>query len=88
MLKSGGDDLIFVPPISKTGGDMSPPSPPRIDAPDCRANFASKVVTFPVHNINMYKIRKFRVAIFSLFYNICQPNFAILLILRCSFELW
>ena len=28
MLKSGGDDLIFVPPTSKTGGDMSPPSPP------------------------------------------------------------
>ena len=38
MLKSEGDDLIFVPPISKTGGDMSPypPPPPRIDAPDER----------------------------------------------------
>jgi hypothetical protein len=28
MLKSGGDNYIFVPPTQKTGGDASPPSPP------------------------------------------------------------
>ena len=47
----------------------------------------TKIVTFSVRNINIYKIRKLREAIFSVFYNICKPNFAILLILRCSFEL-
>ena len=35
----------------------------------------------------IYKIRILGEAIFSVFYNM-QPNFAILLISRCSFELW
>jgi hypothetical protein len=34
------------------------------------------------------KICKLCKAIFSAFYNISQPNFAILLILVCSFSLW
>ena len=47
-----------------------------------------QVVTFSVRNINIYQIRKLREAIFSLFYNIFQPNYPILLILQCSFERW
>ena len=43
---------------------------------------------FPVCNTNIYKICELRRAIFSTFYNISQPNFAVLLILRCSFQLW
>ena len=46
------------------------------------------MVTFSVRNTNIYKICKLREAIFSVFYNFCQPNLAILLILRYSFELW
>ena len=46
-----------------------------------------KLVTFSVRDTNIYKFDKLREAIFSVFHNICQPNFAILLILRCSFKL-
>jgi hypothetical protein len=38
-----------------------------------------------IYNTNIYKICELQKAIFSSFYNISQPNFAILLILRCSF---
>ena len=41
-----------------------------------------------VRNTKVYKIRKLCRAIFSSFYNILQPNFAILLILGCSSMLW
>jgi hypothetical protein len=47
--------------------------------------FRPKVVQIPVRNTNQYKICKFRRAIFSTFYNISQPNLAVLLILTCSF---
>ena len=46
---------------------------------------AQKMVTFSARNTNVYKIWKLRRAIFSVFYNISPPNFAILLILRSSF---
>ena len=49
------------------------------------ATFVSNVVDFPMRNINIYKIRKLRV--FSIFYDISPLNFAILLNLRCSFQL-
>ena len=48
-------------------------------------NFSSKMVTFSARKTNIYKIWKLRKAIFSVFYNISPPNFAILLILRSSF---
>jgi hypothetical protein len=38
-----------------------------------------------IYNTNIYKICELQKATFSSFYNISQPNFAILLILRCSF---
>ena len=38
------------------------------------------MVTFSTRNTNIYKIRKLHRAIFSVFYNISPPNFAILLI--------
>ena len=47
-----------------------------------RGNFSSKMVTFSARNTNVYKICKLRKAIFSVFYNISPPNFAILLILH------
>ena len=50
-----------------------------------RGNFSSKMVTFSARNTNIYKICKLRRPIFSVFYNISPPNFAVLLILRCSF---
>ena len=37
------------------------------------------MVDLPVHNKNIYKIRKLRRDIFSVIYNISSPNFAILL---------
>jgi hypothetical protein len=43
---------------------------------------------FPARNANIYKICELHSAIFSSFYSNSQPNFAILLILRCSFQLW
>jgi hypothetical protein len=46
-------------------------------------HFGSKMVMFPVRNANIYKICELHRAIFSSFYNNSQPNFAILLILRC-----
>ena len=46
--------------------------------------FGSKMVTISTRNINILKICKLRKAIFSVFYNILQPNFAILLILISS----
>ena len=52
-----------------------------------RANFVTKMVTYSVRNINIYKIRKL-CEVISIFYNICEQNFAILLILRSSLELW
>ena len=39
---------------------------------------------FSLRNTKVYKIRKLCTAIFSSFYNISRPNFAILLILGCS----
>ena len=50
-----------------------------------RGNFSSKMVTFSARNTNVYKICKLRRAIFSIFYNISPPNFAILPILISSF---
>ena len=50
-----------------------------------RGNFSSKMVTISARNTNVYKICKLRRAIFSVFYNISPPNFAILLILTSSF---
>ena len=47
-----------------------------------------KVVIFAARNTNIYKICQLRRAIFSSFYNNFQPNFAILLILRRSYQLW
>ena len=47
--------------------------------------FSSKMVTFSARKTNIYKICKLRRAIFSVSYNILPPNFAVLLILRCSF---
>ncbi len=47
--------------------------------------FGSKVVQISVRNTKVYKIREICWAISSAFYNISRPNFAILLILRCSF---
>jgi hypothetical protein len=40
-----------------------------------------------VFNANIYKICEFHRSIFSSFYNNSQPNFEILLIWRCSFQL-
>jgi hypothetical protein len=51
-------------------------------------HFRSKNGYFPARNANIYKICELHRAIFSSFYNISQPNFAILLILRNSFQLW
>ena len=39
------------------------------------------------HNTNVYKICQIRKAIFSIFQNISQPNFTILLSLGCSFHI-
>ena len=50
-----------------------------------RGNFSSKMETFSARNTNIYKICKLYRAIFSVFYNISPPNFAILLIFRSSF---
>jgi hypothetical protein len=47
--------------------------------------FGPKMVAISAPNRKVYKICKFCKAIFSAFYNISQPNFAILLILVCSF---
>ena len=47
--------------------------------------FGSKMVTISARKYtNIYKICKLRKAIFSVFYNISQPNFEILLILISS----
>ena len=46
--------------------------------------FGSKMVTISARNTNILKICKLRKAIFSVFYNISQPNFAILVILISS----
>jgi hypothetical protein len=47
--------------------------------------FGPDVIAISAHNTNVYKIWKLCNAIFSSFYNISRPNFAILLILVCSF---
>jgi hypothetical protein len=47
--------------------------------------FQPKVVIFTARNTNIYKICELHRAIFSSFYNISQPNFAVLLIRRCFF---
>ena len=47
-----------------------------------------KPYQFSVRNTKVYKIRELCRAIFSSFYNISRPNFAILLILGCSSMLW
>ena len=43
------------------------------------ATFGPKVVILSARNTKIYKIRELRTAIFSTFYNISRPNFAILL---------
>ena len=51
--------------------------------------FDSKMVIFPVRNVNNTKFdRELHRAIFSAFYKNSQLNFANLLLLRCSFEMW
>jgi hypothetical protein len=47
--------------------------------------FEPKVVQTSARNTKIYQIFEICRAIFSAFYNISGPNFAILLILRCSF---
>jgi hypothetical protein len=47
--------------------------------------FEPKMVTISARNTNILKICKLRKAVFSAFYNISQPNFAILLISLFSF---
>ena len=47
--------------------------------------FGSKVVQTSARNTKVYKTREICTTIFSAFYNISRPNFAILLTLRCSF---
>jgi hypothetical protein len=49
------------------------------------SQFEPKMVTISARNTNILKICKLRKAIFSVFYNISQLNFAILLISLCSF---
>jgi hypothetical protein len=50
--------------------------------------FEPKVAHFPRVILKYSKFANFTaLAIFFVFYNISQPNFAILLILGCSFEL-
>ena len=44
------------------------------------------VVAISARNTKVYKICELCKAIFSAFYNMSQPNFAILLILVCSFR--
>ena len=44
------------------------------------------IVAISARNTKVYKICELCKAIFSAFYNISQPNFAILLILVCSFR--
>ena len=44
-------------------------------------------ITF-TRNKNVYKICQIRKAIFSIVYNILQPNFPILLSLECYFKMW
>jgi hypothetical protein len=48
--------------------------------------FGPNVVAISARNTKVYKIFELCKAIFSSFYNISQPNFAILLILVCSFR--
>ena len=48
--------------------------------------FGPNVVAISARNTKLYKICELCKAIFSAFYNISQPNFAILLILVCSFR--
>ena len=47
--------------------------------------FGSKVLQTSARNTKVYRIHKICRAIFSAFYNISRPNFAILLTLSCSF---
>ena len=47
--------------------------------------FEPKVVQISAYNTKVYKICEICWAISSSFYNISRPNFAILLILSCSF---
>ena len=56
---------------------------------EIRTTIGVKVVQISARNtIKVYKINKFCKAIISVFYNILRPNFAILLFLICSFQLW
>ena len=50
-----------------------------------QAKIVAKLVTFSPRNTNIDKILKLRRAIFSVFYNISSPNFAVLLILGSFF---
>ncbi len=48
-------------------------------------HFEPKVVQISAYNTKVYKFCEICWAIFSSFYNISRPNFAVLLILSCSF---
>jgi hypothetical protein len=48
--------------------------------------FGPNVVAISARNTKVYKICELCKAILSAFYNISQPNFAILFILVCSFR--
>ena len=51
-------------------------------------HFSREIVTFSARNTNTCESCKLQGAIFSVFYSISQPNFAVLLILGRSFKLW
>ena len=55
---------------------------------EIRTTFGVKVVQISARNTKVYKIGKFCEAIFSALFNILKPNFALLLFLICSFQLW
>ena len=52
-----------------------------------KSTFTPKVVKVFARKTKVYKIGKFCKAVFFAFYDISGPNFAILLLLRCSFQL-
>ena len=49
--------------------------------------FVAKTVNSFARSTNIYKLCKLHIAIFSVFYNISQPNFAVLPILRSPLKL-
>ena len=55
-MKKWGGQLDIRPPTLKIGGDVSPPSPPRIDAPDFICKMARKHRRIPV--VKVFLTRK------------------------------